>query len=347
MSIELRDADAVEQQWLALGSRGFVGSYLQDLGFHYSGRHYDHPLIAPDICQTFANAEAVLEYMVQHGIPNREALSDDKDKKALVWSVRCAHVDWTSFKNAKHAFGQDLKPEMTTRIVTDKCLVAVLKKNKVVLRDGRIYLAGATALPEERLVEGVHYATSLGQLRTMIRQTGSWIAPDTKPVGARGARTSSAVAEKLVVQLWAACGPTPLPKFGAAASNVVPEAEADDMQQAEPASLAVRVEESTNLSRCRRVSTTDEDNNESSSHSSHGPVAHPSVLRSAAEPEEEDHDVYSDSEGSLPDQAVPYWVLLKAKARGDKYKALVLQLKQENDSLKRKVSRLTASGKRQ
>lgn len=88
----------------------------------------------------------------------------------------------------------------------------ILKRKQVVFEEQHIYLAGASTVPEDCLVDGVHYATSLKHLRDMIRAADSWVAPETNPVCSRKGNAGG-VAEKLMIQRWAACGPDSLPTF--------------------------------------------------------------------------------------------------------------------------------------
>ncbi|GKY98148.1 hypothetical protein MPSEU_000772600 [Mayamaea pseudoterrestris] len=331
MKITFREPNHLERQWLALGSRGSFDSYLTQLDFKFIKKCYQHPLIDAKICKEFTCGENVLMYMVKHGIPNRRALGADLDQ--FCWWVRMCRVDLQVFKDANMKNDKGLTPQMVTHIATDASIMDILKKNKVIFENGRILLTGASTLPANQLVERVHYATSLEQLRTMLRETGSWLAPDAERSGARG--SAGTVAEKLIIQMWAACGATPLPTF-VATRNEQPA-------QKVPPRRHDQEQEIARVGRRRNVSTSEEEAEEeeeagasaSSSKSSRNTRPHPAVSHTAAPAEfdgEDDVDNDSDSLTAIQEQA--------ARARGDKYKALAAKIMEKNSALEAKVAQL-------
>jgi hypothetical protein len=216
--IRLRKPTAWERTCLSLDPRGDLRSTLLQLGFVVNGNKFSHALIDKTISRTWESPEDVIAFMLQQGIPNATThLADEDTLQALEWTIRTTHVNWVDVTDAKEQ-KRGLQPTLTTHIATNETIEEILKKKQVVWEKERYYLAGAldaaTATnQQESLLQGVHYVTSLDELRVLLRQTGTLLAPNAKPVGRRSGNQLTQ-AEQLILELWAATAPYTLPVFG-------------------------------------------------------------------------------------------------------------------------------------
>jgi hypothetical protein len=187
---------------------GHVFAELVKIGFQYTSRNvYTHPDIAD---RTFENPEAVAQYLVAQGIPNVGRLDDLEvdETDNFLWWVRIINVDRKDLRSATYGLN-GLNP--VKKMPTDDYLIQLLTELGFRREGNRFYVPGASKVPQYEHEHGVHYFDGLPEVRQYIR------GAETLGVKGRNVRCGSrSVVDKaslLLVRVWAATSPAPLPAF--------------------------------------------------------------------------------------------------------------------------------------